>query len=112
LDETTKDCLLKEIRHRLAEQPIKIQAQIEVTCFTSAGILAVKQALSAGKVLAEGKNQKLEINLLSTPVYRLTTQCTDKQQGIDLVNDAIKEVEKVIKELQGNISVKEEAQEI
>jgi len=112
LDETTKDCLLKEIRHRLAEQPIKIQAQIEVNCFTTEGIRSIKQALMKGKVYAEGKNQKLEINLLSTPVYRLLTQCSDKQQGIDLVTEAVKEIETEILALKGNISVKEDAREV
>jgi len=111
LDDNVKDCLLKEIKHRLAEQPFKIQAQIEVTCFTTQGVLAIKEALLKGRESAEEKNQKLDINLLSTPTYRLITQCTDKQKGIDIINEAIAEIEAAIKERKGNFSVKEQPQE-
>merc|ERR1712232_829892 len=71
LDDNVKQCLLKEIKHRLAEQPFKIQAQIDVTCFTAEGIRAIKEALSIGITKAEENNQTLDINLLSTPTYRL-----------------------------------------
>lgn len=112
LDPNVKECLLKEIKHRLAEQPFKIQAQIDVTCFTTEGILAIKKALSCGKTIAEGKNQKLEVNLLSTPTYRLTTQTTDKQFGMDLVSTAMEAIGASIKESGGNFAVKEKAKEV
>jgi len=112
LEDSVRECLLKEIKHRLAEQPFKIQAQIEVTCFTGEGILAIKEALNTGKVHAEEKNQKLEVNLLSTPTYRLITQCTDKQHGIDIVNSAIDVIQAAIKEREGNFLLKEAPQEV
>ena len=112
LDESVKDCLLKEIKHRLAEQPIRVQSQIELNCFTSEGVEAIKAALMAGKKYAEDNNHKLEVNLLSTPVYRLTTQCTDKQQGVDTIKEATKIIEEEIKKRKGNFLVKEEPQEV
>lgn len=112
LEPTVQECLMKEINHRLAEQPFKIQAQVDVTCFTTQGILAVKEALNTGKAHAEQKNQKLDVNLISTPTYRLITQCTDKQQGIDIVNGAMEVIEAAIKERKGHFAVKEEPQEV
>merc|ERR1712063_156401 len=112
LEDSVKECLLKEIKHRLAEQPFKIQAQIEVTCFTTEGILSIKEALNIGKEHAEEKNQKLEVNLLSTPTYRLSTQCTDKQQGVDILNSAIDVITAAIKERNGNFLLKESPQEV
>jgi len=111
LDENVKSCLLKEIKHRLAEQPFKIQAQIDVTCFTPQGISAIKEALSTGKTYAESINELLEVNLMSTPTYRLITQCADKQRGIDVLNKIIKVIEEAIKEKKGNFALKEEPQE-
>jgi len=112
LEPNVKECLLKEIKHRLAEQPFKIQAQIDVTCFTTEGITAIKEALTVGKGHAEEKNQKLEVNLLSTPTYRLITQCTDKQYGIDLINGAMGVIKAAIQERKGNFAIKEEPQEV
>merc|ERR1712137_1482012 len=54
LEDSVRECLLKEIKHRLAEQPFKIQAQIEVTCFTGEGTLAIKEALNTGKAQPQG----------------------------------------------------------
>lgn len=41
-----KNDLLTYIKRRLAPQPVKIRADIEVTCFTYEGIDAIKTALS------------------------------------------------------------------
>jgi len=111
LDDNVKSCLLKEIKHRLAEQPFKIQAQIEVTCFTPQGILSIKEALLEGKTFVENNNETLEVNLMSTPTYRLITQCTDKQHGINVINEAIGIIEKAITERNGKFAVKEQPQE-
>jgi hypothetical protein len=41
--------LLTYIKRRLAPQPVKIRADIEVTCFTYEGIDAIKAALTEGE---------------------------------------------------------------
>jgi len=107
-----KDCLIKEITHRLAEQPFKIQAQVDLTCATTEGIRAIKESLLAGRKVAEEKNQKLDINLLSTPTYRILIQCTDKQLGMDIVNAAIQAIEGAVKERSGKFAVREAPQEV
>ena len=47
--------LLKEIRHRLGAHQIKVQAAVEVTCFTYEGIEAIVPALLAGEKSSEGQ---------------------------------------------------------
>ncbi|KAL6049117.1 Eukaryotic translation initiation factor 2 subunit alpha, variant 2 [Balamuthia mandrillaris] len=49
VDEILKDTLLKAIQHRLGSQPVKVQADIQVTCFSYEGIDAIKPALRAGQ---------------------------------------------------------------
>ena len=44
-----KNDLLTYIKRRLAPQPVKIRADIEVTCFTYEGIDAIKAALGEGE---------------------------------------------------------------
>lgn len=112
LSDAVKDCLLKEIKHRLAEQPIRVQSQIDISCFTVEGVEAIKAALLAGRKHAEDNNQKMEINLLSSPTYRLTTQCTDKQQGVDTIREVNKVIKEEIEKRNGNFLLKEEPQEV
>jgi translation initiation factor 2 subunit 1 len=46
-----KTDLLTYIKRRLAPQPVKIRADIEVTCFTYEGIDAIKAALGEFKYI-------------------------------------------------------------
>jgi len=107
LPDNVKQTLLKEIKHRLAEKPVKVQAQIEVTCYTEEGIDAIKPSLLAGKKVGK-QDQEVEIHLISTPLYRLTTQCMEKQHGIDLLNVAIEAIKTEILSHKGTLTVKEE----
>jgi translation initiation factor 2 subunit 1 len=49
MDPAVKECLLKNIKRRLTPQPIKLRADIEVTCFRYEGIDAIKAALHKGE---------------------------------------------------------------
>eukprot|EP00343_Euplotes_focardii_P008595 CAMPEP_0205826196 /NCGR_PEP_ID=MMETSP0206-20130828/27927_1 /ASSEMBLY_ACC=CAM_ASM_000279 /TAXON_ID=36767 /ORGANISM="Euplotes focardii, Strain TN1" /LENGTH=280 /DNA_ID=CAMNT_0053125933 /DNA_START=12 /DNA_END=854 /DNA_ORIENTATION=- len=106
IQDEVKTTLLKEITHRLAEQPVKVQARIEVTCFTPEGIDAIKPALRAGIAVGDEK-RPVEINLQSTPIYRVSTHCMDKQSGINLLNDAIAAIKAEITKSKGKMAVKE-----
>ena len=43
--------LISNIKKRLTPQPVKIRADIEVTCYGYEGIEAIKAALTAGRVI-------------------------------------------------------------
>ena len=49
----------------------------------------------------------MEINLQSTPIYRVSTHCMDKQSGINLLNDAIAAIKAEITKSKGKMAVKE-----
>ena len=48
VNEEEKEALMANIRHRLTPHPVKIRADIEVSCYSYEGIDAVKAALKAG----------------------------------------------------------------
>jgi translation initiation factor 2 subunit 1 len=76
-----------------------------VTCFGYEGIDAVKTALRA----AESKNTpetQVKVKLVSPPLYVLTSQCLDKNEGISILEQAIKEIEANIKASGGGCVVK------
>ena len=69
--------LLSTIARRLTPQPIKLRADIELTCYTPAGIDAIKKALRAG----EGQSTEavpIKAKLVAPPLYVLSTNATDK----------------------------------
>lgn len=100
LDETIKDILVKNIRQKLTSQSVKIRADIECACYGYEGIDAVKTALKAG--LAHSSDDlPIKINLIAPPLYVMTTSTTDKQFGLDQLNNAINTIENTITELGG-----------
>jgi len=106
IPEEVKAELLKVVKHRLAIHPVKVQADIEVTCFTYEGIEAVKPALQAG--LDKGNEQEfpVKIQLFSTPLYLVYIITPDKDQGIHTLEKMIEAVKEKIEASGGNMNVK------
>jgi translation initiation factor 2 subunit 1 len=68
---------------------------LQVTCFGYEGIDAIKTALRC----AEANNPpeaQVKVRLVSSPLFVLTSQTLDKNYGIEVLNAAIKRVEKSI----------------
>jgi len=84
------------IGKRLMPQPTKVRADIEVTCFGYDGIDAIKEALRKAEA-KKTKDTQVKVKLVSPPLYVLTSQCLDKNEGISILEEAIKEVEECIK---------------
>lgn len=76
------------IRRRLAPQPIKIRADVEVSCFTYEGIDAIREALFAGIALGTD-NSPIKIRLIAPPIYVLSCMTLDKDAGIALLQKSI-----------------------
>lgn len=82
-----------------------MRSDVEVTCFGYEGIDAVKTALRA----AEAQNKpdaSVKVKLVSPPLYVLTSQCLEKNTGIELLEEAIKKIEKNINAAGGHCVVK------
>lgn len=65
------------IARRLTPQPIKLRADIELTCYTPAGIDAIKKALRAGEA-ESNETVPIKAKLVAPPLYVLSTNATDK----------------------------------
>ncbi|XP_008793076.1 eukaryotic translation initiation factor 2 subunit alpha homolog [Phoenix dactylifera] len=101
-----KDCLVKNIRRRMTPQPLKIRADVEMKCFQFDGVLHIKEAMK--KAEAAGNDDcPVKIKLVAPPLYVLTTQTLDKEQGITILNNAIKACTEEIDRHKGKLIVKE-----
>ena len=69
--------LTSTIARRLTPQPIKLRADIELTCYTPAGIDAIKKALRAGEK-ESNETVPIKAKLVAPPLYVLSTNATDK----------------------------------
>lgn len=103
--EAVKGELQSYISKRLTPQPTKVRADIEVTCFGYDGIDAIKEALRKAEA-RNTKDNQVKVKLVSPPLYVLTSQCLDKAEGIQILEQAIKDVEESIKTNDGRLTVK------
>mmetsp|Transcript_44664 Transcript_44664/g.77293 ORF Transcript_44664/g.77293 Transcript_44664/m.77293 type:complete len:358 (+) Transcript_44664:78-1151(+) len=115
MSEAEKTELTAYIRRKLAPQPIKVRADVEVTCFAYEGVEAVRAALAAGQAVeAEegggggggGGGPPVKIRLIAPPMYVLTCSTLDKDLGIALLTKAIEAVRETIVGFNGTLEVK------
>lgn len=92
------------ISRKLTPQAVKIRADVEVSCFSYKGIDAVKEALQAAEDMSTEQMQ-IKVKLVAAPLYVITTQALDKQQGIELLENAIAKIGEVIKKYEGVCNV-------
>lgn len=106
IPENAKQALLTTIRRKLTPQPIKLRADVEVTCFGYEGIDAIKQALRAAEELGT-EEMKIHINLIAPPLYVMSTTSLNERAGIELLESACEVVRKVIIQNEGALRIKE-----
>lgn len=92
------------ISRRLTPQAIKIRADVEVSCFSYEGIDAIKKALKEAEALST-EHLQVKVKLVAAPLYVVTTQALDKQQGVDILNKALEVIEQEITRLGGTATV-------
>ncbi|OUS41905.1 eukaryotic translation initiation factor 2 alpha subunit-domain-containing protein [Ostreococcus tauri] len=108
VEEYVKTALLKDIRRRMTPQPLKIRADVELTCFEYDGVEHIRNALkSAENVTQDGCDVK--VSLVASPLYVFTTQTADKEVGIQAIATAISSASDSIVHANGIINVKEHA---
>lgn len=104
LDDVTKETLLGIIRRKLTQQAVKIRADIEVACYGYEGIGAVKKALRSG-IACSTEEIPIKINLIAPPLYVMTTQTPERQDGLKALENAIEKIRGTINELGGVFNV-------
>lgn len=107
ITEEEKKVLLDSIARKMAPTPVKIRADFELTCFTYEGIDALKAALltAKAKVTAEDSSIPISFKLIAPPHYRCETVTLKKNEGLTLLETALKEIETVIKERGGTFKL-------
>uniref|UniRef100_A0A061R4U7 Translation initiation factor eIF-2 alpha subunit n=1 Tax=Tetraselmis sp. GSL018 TaxID=582737 RepID=A0A061R4U7_9CHLO len=106
LTEEVKDALLKNINRRMTPQPVKIRADVEMTCFNYDGVLHIQKAMRAAES-ASIEDCPVKMKLVAPPLYVLTTQALDKSLGVELLEKACAACKASIEGSKGRMVVKE-----
>lgn len=107
ISEHEREELLRNVTRRLTPQPIKLRADIEVTCYQYEGIDAVKAALKAGEA-AGSAECPIKIKLVAPPLYVVTTASLQKKTGIEALKTALSVVKEEILKRKGKYVLKVE----
>ncbi|KAI6128126.1 eukaryotic translation initiation factor 2 subunit alpha [Pisolithus croceorrhizus] len=97
--------LLATIARRLTPQPIKLRADIELTCYMPAGIDAIKRALRKGEAQST-EAVPIKAKLVAPPLYVLSTNATDKYAAVERLERAIESIQASIESQKGGLVVK------
>ncbi|MCO5573905.1 hypothetical protein L7F22_027680 [Adiantum nelumboides] len=106
MTDEVKQALIKNIHRRMTPQPLRIRADIELRCFQYDGVLHIQDSMRKAEA-AGTPDCPVKIKLVAPPLYVLTTQTLDKEQGIAVLNVAIKACTKEIEKHKGKLSVRE-----
>ncbi|KIY71126.1 eukaryotic translation initiation factor 2 subunit alpha [Cylindrobasidium torrendii FP15055 ss-10] len=105
ISQNTMSVLMATIARRLTPQPIKLRADIELTCYTPQGIDAIKKALKKGE--KESTEQvPIKAKLVAPPLYVLSTSAGDKYAAVERLERAIESIQHTIEEQGGSLVVK------
>ena len=91
VEDGVKEALIKDIRRRMTPQPLKIRADVELTCFAYDGVIHIKEAMRAAEKVST-EDCKVKVSLVASPLFVITTQTLDKDLGIKQVELAVEAV--------------------
>ena len=111
VSDAVKDALIKDIRRRMTPQPLKIRADVELTCFAYDGVLRIQEAMRAAAAVST-EDCKVKVSLVASPLYVITTQTLDKDYGIKMVDAAVEAAQASITKSDGKIVIKEAARAV
>ena len=102
-----RDMLMATIKRRLTPQPIKIRADVNVSCYSYQGIDAVKKALQCAKKFSLDRHP-VTVSLIAPPQYTIQTTALEKNEGIQRAKQAVEAVRESIVANGGNLVIKME----
>jgi translation initiation factor 2 subunit 1 len=89
----------------MTPQPVKVRADVEVTCFAYEGIDAIKTALTECEAKST-EDVPIKVRLVAPPLYVITTTTLEKQLGIEQLESAISNMSEYLVAQGGSVVVK------
>jgi translation initiation factor 2 subunit 1 len=111
LAQPVKDTLIAAARRRLTPQPVKVRADVELTCFAFDGVLKIQEAMRAAEA-AGSEACPVKMRLVAPPLYVLTTATLDKAAGVAALTAATEAAAAAAAAAGGRLVVREAARAV
>ncbi len=95
----------------MTPQPLKVRADVELTCFAYDGVERIREAMRAAEA-AGSEDCPVRMKLVAPPLYVLTTQTLDKVRGVEVLTAACEACQRSIESAKGKLAVKEAARAV
>ena len=102
-----KEELIKILKNKIVIKPVQIKSQFNLTCFTFNGIDDIKEALFFGQK-RRTEDIFFKFYIISSPIYECSVETLNKRKGIEVMNEALKDVKNKIEEKGGNFELIQE----
>jgi translation initiation factor 2 subunit 1 len=98
--------VVQTVQHKLKAEVLKIQADVNVTCFTSEGVDAIRDVLVLGQSVGQQEGSLLvSVQVLAPPTYVMHTMTDDKEAGIMKLMECIEAMKQEMEKRGGNVEV-------
>jgi len=104
ITDEVKEELMKILKVRLVAQPVKIRSAFKLTCYMFDGIDAIKESLLNGEKKGN-EHIPIKFRVIGSPLYECTISTINKNEGIEVMNEALQEVKKSIEAKGGNFLI-------
>ena len=104
ITDEVKEELMKILKVRLVAQPVKIRSAFKLSCYMFDGIDAIKESLLNGEKKGN-EHIPIKFRVIGSPLYECTISTINKNEGIEVMNEALQEVKKSIEAKGGNFLI-------
>lgn len=107
LPQNVIDCMMASLKNAMRLKVLTLHAEIDITCFECDGVEAIRDVLLIGKHFGEGNeaNIPLSVSIIGPPKYGLRVRTDMKEEGLDLMKEAIDAMKIEMAKRGGNLKV-------
>ncbi len=103
LSDDVVDILFKQIQKYMKPKVLKLNAHVQVQCFTPEGIDIIKEGFAAA---IRNTDPPVRARLIAPPVYILSTETLDKELGVNVLSQSLHILEESIVNRGGKFEIK------
>lgn len=97
--------VVQTVQHKLKAEILKIQADVNVTCFTIEGVDAIRDVLQLGRAHGQQDSLLVNIEVLAPPTYVVYTHTDDKEEGLRKLWECVEVMKEEMKVRGGQVDV-------
>lgn len=97
--------IIQTAQHRLKDQPVKLRADLEITCFGAEGVNAIREVLRVGQKFGEELVPAipLTVSIVAPPSYTVRAQTEFREEGLKRLTDAVAAMTKAMEDYKGTV---------